>query len=391
MNASRLTAIAWKESLHVLRDPRALGISIVLPLILLLLFGYALTLDVDRIPYAVWDESRTPQSRELLSRFEGSRYFSQVENLDRGQDIEPLLKQGNIKMVLHIPHDFASHVSPGALSLGKNAQVQLLQDGSDSNTATLVMQYAESIIQNHSREILRKASALPLELRPQLWFNPGMESRIFIIPGLIAVIMMLISALLTSLTVAREMETGTLEPLYATPVRGSELILGKLAPYFVIGMLDMALCVLAGHILFQVPLKGSLLLLTLFSAIYLLGALGMGALISIRAKSQLLASQAAFVATFLPAFLLSGFMFDISAMPKALQLFTHMIPARYFVSMIRALYLKGTGLEALWPEALLLTAFAAFVIFLAIQSFQKTILRESAHKRPISNRQDGPC
>lgn len=357
----------------MLRDPRALGISIVLPLILLLLFGYALTLDVDRIPYAVWDESRTPQSRALLGKFEGSRYFSQVAALEHPQEMETLLRRGDAQLVLHIPHDFAPKVSTGAQALGRVADIQLLQDGSDANAATLAMQYAEKIIQGHAESLQEKPITLPVELRPRVWFNPDMESRIFIVPGLIAVIMMLIAALLTSLTVAREMETGTLEPLCATPLRGSEFILGKLAPYFAIGMVDMALCVLAGHTLFQVPLRGSLLLLSLVSSIYLLGALGMGVLISIRAKSQLLASQAAFVATFLPAFLLSGFMFDISAMPKALQVITCIIPARYFVSMIRALYLKGAGLETLWPETLLLAAFAALMLLFAIRSFKKTL------------------
>jgi ABC-2 type transport system permease protein len=200
-----------------------------------------------------------------------------------------------------------------------------------------------------------------------------MESRIFIVPGLIAVIMMLITALLTSLTVAREWDSGTMEQLISTPVRRTELILGKLAPYFVIGMVDMLLSVVAGRFLFEVPIRGSLGLLFIVSAIYLVGALALGIFISAKAKSQLLASQAAFVVTFLPAFLLSGFMFDIRNMPRALQVATYLIPARYFVTFLRGLYLKGTGLGQLWPECLLMVAFAGLMLLLAIHSFKKRL------------------
>jgi len=200
-----------------------------------------------------------------------------------------------------------------------------------------------------------------------------MESKVFIVPGLIAVIMMLIAALLTSLTVAREWETGTMEQLISTPVRSSELILGKLAPYFAIGMVDMLLSVLAGRFLFDVPIRGSLVLLFSVSAVYLVGALSLGILISTLARTQLLASQAAFVATFLPAFLLSGFMFDIGNMPKVLQGVTYLIPARYFVTILRGLYLKGTGVAQLWPECLLMVGFGALMLLLAIRSFKKRL------------------
>ncbi len=223
------------------------------------------------------------------------------------------------------------------------------------------------------RRLTGKAPALPMELRPRVWFNTDMESKIFIVPGLIAVIMMLITALLTSLTVAREWETGTMEQLISTPVRPPELILGKLAPYFVIGMVDMLLSVLAGRFLFEVPIRGSLVLLFGVSAVFLVGALALGIFISTLAKTQLLASQAAFVATFLPAFLLSGFMFDIGNMPRPLQVMTNLIPARHFVTVLRGLYLKGTGLAELWPQCLLLVAFAALMLLLAIRTFKKRL------------------
>ena len=376
LNLRRLAAVARKEFIHVVRDPRALGIAIVLPMIMLMIFGYALTLDLDRVPLAVWDQSRTPQSRELVRRFEGSRYFSVAARPGNYQEAEAAIEHGRVLMALVVPVDFGKQVASE-----RPTQVQVLADGSDANTTTLALGYAETIVRTYSQEILLqkfqrltgRAPALPLELRPRAWFNTDMESKVFIVPGLIAVIMMLITALLTSLTVAREWETGTMEQLISTPVRSSELILGKLAPYFVIGMVDMLLSVLAGRFLFYVPIRGSLLLLFTVSAIYLVGALSLGILISTKAKTQLLASQAAFVATFLPAFLLSGFMFDIGNMPKALQVVTYFIPARYFVTILRSLYLKGAGLAQLWPECLLMVAFGALMLLLAIHSFKKRL------------------
>jgi len=376
VNLRRLAAVARKEFLHVLRDPRALGIAIGLPMIMLMIFGYALTMDLDRVPLTVWDQSRTPQSRELVSRFEGSRYFSVVSRAGSYREVTEAIDHGRTMMALVIPDDFGRRVASE-----RQTQVQVLADGSDANTTTLALSYAESIVRGYSQEILvekakrmtGRAPAVPLELRPRAWFNRDMESRVFIVPGLIAVIMMLIAALLTSLTVAREWETGTMEQLISTPVRRSELILGKLAPYFVIGMVDMLLSVLAGRFLFEVPIRGNLLLLFGVSAIYLIGALSLGIFISALAKNQLLASQAAFVATFLPAFLLSGFMFDIGNMPKALQLVTYLIPARYFVTFLRGLYLRGTGIAQLWPECLLMVAFGALMLLLAIRSFKKRL------------------
>ncbi len=254
MNAGRLLAVARKEFIHVLRDPRALGIAIVLPMVMLMIFGYALTLDVDRVPLAVWDQSRTPQSRELVSRFQGSRYFA-VQAMARDyRELAEEVDQRRAMLALVIPAEFGRRVASE-----RPVQVQVLADGSDANTTTLALGYAESIVRSYSQAILvekvrratGRAPVVPLDLRPRAWFNPEMESRVFIVPGLIAVIMMLITALLTSLTVAREWETGTMEQLISTPVRGPELILGKLAPYFAIGMLDMLLSVLAWFAIFR--------------------------------------------------------------------------------------------------------------------------------------------
>ena len=376
INLRRLVAVARKEFIHVLRDKRALAIAILLPMIMLMIFGYALTLDLDRVPLAILDQSRTPQSRELVARFEGSRYFSVVQRAASEREVEAAINRGQAMLGLVVPLDFGRRVASE-----RQTHVQVLADGSDANTTTLALAYAETIVRGYSQEVLvtkvrrltGKAPALPMELRPRVWFNTDMESKIFIVPGLIAVIMMLITALLTSLTVAREWETGTMEQLISTPVRPPELILGKLAPYFVIGMVDMLLSVLAGRFLFEVPIRGSLVLLFAVSAVFLVGALALGIFISTLARTQLLASQAAFVATFLPAFLLSGFMFDIGNMPRPLQVMTNIIPARHFVTVLRGLYLKGTGLAELWPQCLLLVAFAALMLLLTIRTFKKRL------------------
>ncbi|MCI4398300.1 MAG: ABC transporter permease [Acidobacteria bacterium] len=376
MNLRRFRAVARKEFIHVIRDPRALGIAIVLPLVLLTLFGYALTLDVDKVPIVIWDQSQTPQSRDLASRFTASRYFSLVRSVDSYGEIVDALDHGRALMGLVLPVEFGRMVSAG-----RPVEVQLIADGSDSNTATIAMGYADAVVQKYSleagvsaaRRLLGGTLKAPLELRSRAWFNMDMESKDNIVPGLIAVIMMLIAALLTSLTVAKEWETGTMEQLISTPVRPVELVLGKLAPYFTIGMLDMFLSVAAGRWLFGVPLRGSLLALVAMSAIYLAGSLSMGMLISATAKNQLLASQMAFMTTFLPAFLLSGFMFDIENMPRALRWVTYVVPARYFVTMLRGLYLKGVGPSVLYPEGLLLLLFGTVMMVLAVRVFRKKL------------------
>lgn len=376
MTFRRTAAVARKESLHILRDPRALGVSIALPLVLLLLFGYALTMDVDHVPFLLWDQSQTPQSRALAARFTGSPYFSLVASVDNYGAVEEAMDHGRALVAVVIPLDYARSVEAG-----RPAEVQVLADGSDSNTATIALNYAEAIVQGVSRglrvKLARRMGIKPLEppldVRARVWFNTDMESMNFIVPGLIAVIMMLIAALLTSLTVAREWETGTMEQLISTPVRGSELVMGKLTPYVAVGALDMVLSVLAGRCLFHVPLRGSLLALAAMSMVYLVGALSMGMLISITAKNQLVASQVAFMATFLPAFLLSGFMFDISNMPAPLRAVTYLVPARYFVALLRGLYLKGVGPADLYGEGLFLLAFSAAMLALALKKFKKKL------------------
>ena len=373
----RVWAIARKEFTHIIRDPRSLGMAIAIPMLLLVLFGSALTLDVDNVPLAIWDQSQSPASRELVSQFAASRYFSiraQVRNypqIERAIDVRAAL------MALIIPTDFARRIASG-----REAPVQAIVDGSDSNTATVAIGYAETVVRGYSqavalREMQRTAGRSVsggIDLQPRVWFNADMQSKNYIIPGLIAVVMSVIAALLTSLTVAREWETGTMEQLISTPVKGSEIVLGKLLPYFGLGMLDVLLAVVMGEFLFHVPLRGSVALLFAMAAIFLTGALSLGMVISIVTRSQLLASQLAMVLTFLPSFLLSGFVYAIGNMPVPIQLATRLIPARYFVTLLKGIYLKGVGLEILAVEAGLLTLFGAVMVVLAIAKFKKRLV-----------------
>lgn len=376
MNLRRVWAITRKEFIHIIRDPRSLGMAIAIPMLLLVLFGYALTLDVDNVPMVIWDQSDTIQSRDFVSHFQGSEYFSIRKYITDYKAVDKAINSGQALAVLIIPKDFAQ-----LLEAGRKTPVQLIVDGSDSNTATIIMSYVRSVTQGYSAQILLnqvnqltgKAVPEPVDFQPRVWFNPDMESKNYIIPGLIAVIMMVIAALLTSLTVAREWERGSMEQLIATPIKGHELITGKLLPYFVIGLFDVLLAVLMGEFLFDVPLRGSVALLFVMAAIFLAGALSLGMLISIVTKSQLLASQLAMVLTFLPSFLLSGFMYAISNMPKAIQLITFAIPARYFVALLKAIYLKGIGLEIIAGEALLLAVFGVVTVTLANLKFIKKL------------------
>jgi ABC-2 type transport system permease protein len=374
MNARRIWAVARKEGIHIIRDWRSLVMGIAIPILLLILFGYALTLDMDEVPLVVWDQSGTRASRDFISRFEGSPYFALRRFVQAYAGVERAIDAGEALVALVIPVDFAMDVESG-----RATRAQAIVDGSDSNTATIVLGYLGTVAQAHNQDLAIEQAArssgrtvtVPLDLRPRVWFNADMESKNYIIPGLIAVIMMVIAAMLTSLTVAREWETGTMEQVISTPLKGPELILGKLLPYFGIGMLDVLVAVLMGEFVFEVPLRGNVALLFSMAAIFLAGALSLGMLISIVTKAQLLASQLAMVVTFLPAFLLSGFMYDISNMPNAIQAITHVVPARYFVSLLKGIYLKGIGLELLLLEAVLLAVFGLLVLLAANLVFKK--------------------
>ncbi len=376
MKFRRVRAVARKEFLHIIRDLRSLGMAIAIPMLMLILFGFALSVDVNNVPTVVWDQSGTEASRELLSRFDGSPYFSILSQAQDYTALERAIDTRQALVALVVPSDFAERIRSG-----RQAMLQMIVDGSDSNTALIALGYAEAICRAYGAEVaidaLRRSGGpsvrVPLDVRSRLWFNADMESRHYIIPGLIAVIMMIIAALLTSLTVTREWERGTMEQLISTPVQGTELILGKLIPYFVIGMLDVLLALLMGEFVFRVPLRGNVGLLLTMSAVFMVGALSIGMFISIVTKSQLLASQVAMTTTFLPAFLLSGFMVPIANMPLVIRAITYLVPARYFVSLLHGIYLKGVGLEVLAVEALFLTVFGAAMVLVAYWKFQKRL------------------
>lgn len=374
MSPRRLLAVARKEALHIRRDPRSLILAVGIPMLMLLAFGYALTLDVDRVPFVVWDQSRTPESREFAARFTATRYFDFRGAVDRYAGLERALDTREAMLGLVIPPDFAAR-----LTAGRSVGVQAVVDGSDSNTAGIVLGYTSAITTlfnqqvavDQVRRLTGLAPAPALDLRTRVWFNADLASRNFIVPGIMAVIMGLIAALLTSLTIAREWESGTMEQLISTPVKAPELVLGKLLPYSVIGLANMVIAVLMAVFLFDVPLRGSVVLLFAVGAVFVVGTLAQGLLISTLARQQLLASQLAMISTFLPAFLLSGFAFAIANMPVPVRAITFIVPARYFVALVKGIFLRGVGLEVLWADALFLAVFALVVIGIAIRKTRK--------------------
>lgn len=364
----RLWALVKKEFIHIIRDPRSLAMAFLMPLILLILFGYAITMDIKTLNLVVYDQDKSAASRNYLESFPASSYFSVVAAVENYVGARALLDQGKAHLALVIPPHFARD-----LEQGETTQVQLLADGSDANTATIAMGYAEAITNRYSTTHLGSKIELAVDNRLRVWYNPELKSRWFIIPGLIAVIMTVITALLTSLTVSREWESGTMEQLIATPVQPIELFLGKMAPYFVIGVLDVLFSVAMGVWVFDVPLRGSFLFLLGVTAMFLVGGLSLGIMVSTIAKSQLVASQLAMVVTFLPAFLLSGFLYSIDNMPRVLQVVTHVVQARYFVEVLKNIFLKASPPSFMAGDLIFLGLFAGVVFAVALGKFRKKL------------------
>jgi len=368
LNLRRLSAVARKEFIHVLRDWRSLVLSIAIPILLIALFGYALTMDLSDVPTAVWDQSRTAESRELLSLYNGSPYFSITHSVDTYRDLQALIDSGRAMVALVIPGDFS-----GRVRAGRPVTVQAIVDGADANNASLALGYVTAVGQIYNSHLLaqrltiggKNAGALPVVLEPRAWYNPELRSRNVIIPGIIALVMVVIAAMLTSVTIAREWETGTMEQLISTPIRVPELVLGKVVPYFVIGLSDVAVAVIMGRWIFDVPLRGNPALLFAMASVFLTGALFLGLLLSIVLKTQVLANQIALFSGYLPTLMLSGFVFGIHNMPLPIQAITYIVPARYFIVMLRGIFLKGIGLEILWLDALLLCFYGLVMVVLA--------------------------
>ncbi len=376
MNLRRTGAMARKELLHIIRDPRSLMAALTQPVMVLLLFGYALSLDVDRIPAMIYDADRSAESQKLVQEFRGSRYFQIVDEVDSYKPIERAMDQRRILVGIAIPADYSRN-----LLQGQEAPVQVLLDGSDSNTASIAQGYADGLIQTYARHAREEAQSmragsvqqLPVDTQIRVWYNTDLVSRNYIVPGLIGVITMIIAALLTSLTIAREWENGTMEQLLSTPVRPVEMALGKLSAHFLLGLVDMLIALFVGIVIFKVPLKGSPVLLLFSACVFLYGALAWGLYISAMFRNQLGAYQMGTLTSFLPAFLLSGFIYPLENMPWVIRVISFIIPARYFIEMTKGIFLKGTGLRLLWFDLLLLIVYAVGISFLAVRKLRQKI------------------
>jgi len=376
MSPPRAWAVFRKELLHIRRDPSSLVQIILMPVMLLLLYGYALTFDIKQVPTVVWDRDGSAEARQFLNRLFGSPYFQDFARVGEFEAGGRMLDQGAARVVVGLPQDFGRQVKTEG-----QAKVSVVLDGADANTANVILGYIQAVVSDYNLTLMTERLHqkgltrlnTPISPEPRVWYNEELESRNFIVPGLIVVIMTMVGALLTSLSVVRERERGSMEGLIASPLKKSELILGKLGPYFIIGMVDMAIAMGMGQFLFEVPMRGSWLLMIAMSALYLMVMLAQGLLISFAAQNQLQANQLSMLSTFLPALLLSGFMFDVRQMPWALELISYVVPARYFVTLTKGIYLKGLGLDLLWPSAVLLVGFALLFLLLAARRFSKKV------------------
>ncbi len=370
-SARRTRAMIRKESLQILRDPSSLLIAIVLPILLLLIFGYGVSLDARHVPIAVVEEARTPAAEGFVAGLRHSPWFIPRSYPDIHDAVAALQRQ-DVDGILWLRENFGR-----SMESFRDHGVHVVVNGVDDNTARLVEGYLQNTWEGwlEQRNLRgRTLSFLPVGLDMRILYNPNVRSRDFLVPGLIAVIMTLIGALLTSMVVAREWERGTLESLFSTPVTIPEILLGKFLPYFLLGMAGMGISVLMGHYLFEVPLRGSLFVLTVTSALFLTTALGMGLVISTVSKNQFVAGQIAIVFTFLPAFILSGFIFDIHSMPLFIRIITHIIPASYYVTILQSLFLAGDIPGVVWPNAAALLLFAIFLFAVLFRISRKRIL-----------------
>ena len=376
MSLTRLLAVARKEVIQILRDPRSLMIVVIMPVTLMLLFGYGVNLDLKGLPIYVYDRDGSQQSQDLLKRFQASEYFHVARVVNGYPAIARALDDGHAKMGIVIPWDFSLRLRDGG-----PVQVQALVDATDDNTANVLTGYAQAVVQGYSSEIQlnwlreRGLSLQPaaMSIETRTWYNEDLESSAFIVPGVLALVMSVIGAFLTSLTIAREWERGSMEQLISTPVSAMEIMLGKLAPYFALGMFDVIVCATIAIYWFQVPFRGSYLTLLVSSALFLVVVLSLGFFISVIAKSQFAASQIALLVTFLPAFLLSGFLFPIEQMPVVLQWFTRILPVRYYVALLKQIFLKGTPTAMLYVDLIPLAVFALLLTLLATRTFHKRL------------------
>lgn len=366
----RAAAMAAKEVRHILRDRQMLGFALAMPVAMLLLFGYAVSFDVEDVPLVVVDLDRTTESRALTERFTAAGTFTLVARRDHAADVEPLFRRGAARAALVIPPGFARDAARG------DATAQFLLDGADNTTASIALGYADAVALRAGQAALSSAIAdfrPPLETRTRTFFNPRLDSAVVLVPGLMAVILVMIAVMLTALTVAREYERGSMEQLFATPVGRLEIILGKLGPYFVVGMLQVLIILTVGVTLFDVPVAGSLVTLFVIAALFLLAMLAQGLVISVVTRSQMVASQVAAMSTLLPALLLSGFVFPIQNMPPPLQAIAHLLPGKYLVHALRSVLLRGNGWDVVWVDAAATGAFFLLMLLIATRRFQRRL------------------
>jgi len=367
INVRRLVAIARKETYQIFRDPSTLLVAFVLPIVMLFLFAYAVSLDTRNVRIGVVLESDSEAAQSLAAAFSGSRYFSVTPARDR-REVEPQVIAGHLRGFVVIPQDFSSRLLRGQT----NALVQIVTDGTQPNTATFVTNYANGVVSNWAAtQIAGAASAITLQ--PRFWFNAEMESRRALIPGALSIIMTIIGTLLTALVVAREWERGTMEGIFSTPATVLEILLGKLLPYFCLGLAAVSVSALLAVGVFGVPLRGSVLTLLLLSSVFLIPALGQGLLISTIARNQFIAAQLALISGFLPAFLLSGFLFEIRSMPRIIQIITYVVPARYFNAGLQTVFLAGDVWALILPSIGAMLLIGAFLFVIVVRKTRKSL------------------
>lgn len=371
-----IAPIIRKEFRQIRRDKRTLGVLLFIPALMLLMFGYALNFDVKHTSLAVYDEDRSPQSREFARQFWNSEFFDLKFTLDDAREADRLLDAEHVRVVLVIPSAFSER-----LARGQEATVQVLIDGTSSFSASIILGYINGIVQQYSLKVItssfirtgRGGVSMPIDFRPRVWYNPELQSAKFLIPGLIAFILMIVAVVSTALAVVRERELGTMEQIMVAPIKPSELILGKAIPYTLLSLFATVTILLAGYVLFDVHIKGSFFLLFIVTLIFLLGSLGFGLLISTIAQTQQVAFMIAAIATMLPTFILSGFVFPIRNMPAWVQAVTYLIPARYFLVALRGIILKGAGLSAYWDQVLLLILYAVMTLTVSSARLRKLL------------------
>ena len=368
MKGSRILPIARKELKHILRDPRSLWIIFMLPNVMMFLFGYAINLDLENVRLGVCDMSRTPQSRDLLDAIDASSYFSIVERCESPERTEKLFERRLIRAGIIIPRDFARELERDGRST-----VGIVIDGSDANSASIVQNYLETLITTRGA-----GAGAGVSIRPTVLYNRMMESTDFIVPGLVAIVMMMLGALLTSVTIAREKETGTMEQILVSPVRPFEVIAGKVLPYIVLAFAVAMMIVTVGHFWFKVPMVGSPLYLMLFSVIFLCTALALGLLVSTLVATQQIAIMLSLLLTLLPTIMLSGFIFPVASIPRVLQFISYIIPATHFLVIIRGVMLKGSGPADFWPQIVALVAIGLVLTALAAKRFSMKLSGKGA-------------